>query len=151
MPHIIIILMCAMLAIIVMSFLIPSEEFVQGASDAADPTQFSYVENNNPITSLDFPYDIPHGTMESADIVISIMVIPGVPYIIEQTGAIPAVLQRLTTAARDKEIFVILDLTLIFDVLGAIDWGGDAFPFIPMVVSLTLASGYDRVVGVAIV
>lgn len=150
-PHVIIILMCIMLAVTVMSFLIPSGEFVRDANGAVDPTQFSYVENDNPITFFDFFYDIPHGIVESADIIISIMVISGVLYVIEQTGAISAALQRLTAAARGKEVFVVLGLTLVFGVLGVIGWGEDALPFVPMVVSLALALGYDRVVGVAIV
>ena len=82
-PHVIIILMCIMLAVTVMSFLIPSGEFVRDANGAVDPTQFSYVENDNPITFFDFFYDIPHGIVESADIIISIMVISGVLYVIE--------------------------------------------------------------------
>lgn len=66
----------------------------------------------------------PHGIVESADIIISIMVISGVLYVIEQTGAISAALQRLTAAARGKEVFVVLGLTLVFGVLGVIGWGG---------------------------
>ena len=65
-PHVIIILMCIMLAVTVMSFLIPSGEFVRDANGAVDPTQFSYVENDNPITFFDFFYDIPHGIVESS-------------------------------------------------------------------------------------
>lgn len=150
-PHVIIILMFIMLIVTVMSFFIPSGQFVRDANGVVDPNQFSYIENNTPITFFSFFYAIPHGIVESANIIISIMVISGVLYVIEQTGAIRAGLQRLNAVAKGKELFIVLGLTFVFGILGVIGWGEDALPFIPMVVSLALALGYDRMVGVAIV
>lgn len=150
-PHVIIILIFIMLLVTVMSFFIPSGQFVRDANGVVDPTQFSYIENETPIRFFDFFYAIPHGIVESANIIVSIMVISGVLYVIEQTGSIAAGLQRLTVAAKGKEIVVVLFLTFVFGVLGVIGWGEDALPFIPMVASLSLALGYDRMVGVAIV
>lgn len=123
-PHVIIILMCIMLAVTVMSFLIPSGEFVRDANGAVDPTQFSYVENDNPITFFDFFYDIPHGIVESADIIISIMVISGVLYVIEQTGAISADVAGLG-AVRAVEhghgVNAQLQLTALIEILIVLD------------------------------
>ena len=150
-PHVMVILIGIMLVVTIMSFFIPSGQFVRDANGAVDPTQFSYVENENPISFFDFFYAIPHGIVESANIIVSIMVISGVLYVIEQTGAIAAGLQRLTVVAKGKEIVVVLFLTFIFGILGVIGWGEDALPFIPMVASLALALGYDRIVGVGIV
>lgn len=150
-PHVMVILIGIMLVVTIMSFFIPSGQFVRDANGAVDPTQFSYVENENPISFFDFFYAIPHGIVESANIIVSIMVISGVLYVIEQTGAIAAGLQRLTMVAKGKEIVVVLFLTFIFGILGVIGWGEDALPFIPMVASLALALGYDRIVGVGIV
>ena len=116
-----------------------------------DPTQFSYITNNNPIGFFDFFYAIPHGIVESASTIVSIMVISGVLYVIEQTGTIAAGLQKLTIAAKGKEIFVILGLTFVFGILGVIGWSEDALPFIPICASLAVALGYDRMVGVGIV
>ncbi len=137
--------------VIFLSALLGAYQFVRDANGAVDPTQFSYVENENPISFFDFFYAIPHGIVESANIIVSIMVISGVLYVIEQTGAIAAGLQRLTVVAKGKEIVVVLFLTFIFGILGVIGWGEDALPFIPMVASLALALGYDRIVGVGIV
>ena len=116
--------MCIMLAVTVMSFLIPSGEFVRDANGAVDPTQFSYVENDNPITFFDFFYDIPTALWSQRTLSSRLWSSPVVLYVIEQTGAISAALQRLTAAARGKEVFVVLGLTLVFGVLGVIGWGG---------------------------
>lgn len=150
-PHVILILMIIMVVVTVMSFFIPSGQFVCDANGVVDPSQFSYVENENPITLFDFFYAIPHGIVESASIIISIMVISGVLYVIEQTGAIAAGLQRLNSVSKGRELVIVLGLMFVFGILGVIGWGEDALPFIPMVVSLALALGYDRMVGVAIV
>ena len=109
-PHVMVILIGIMLVVTIMSFFIPSGQFVRDANGAVDPTQFSYVENENPISFFDFFYAIPHGIVESANIIVSIMVISGVLYVIEQTGAIAAGLQRLTVVAKGKEIVVVLFL-----------------------------------------
>ena len=101
-PHVMVILIGIMLVVTIMSFFIPSGQFVRDANGAVDPTQFSYVENENPISFFDFFYAIPHGIVESANIIVSIMVISGVLYVIEQTGAIAAGLQRLTVVAKGK-------------------------------------------------
>lgn len=150
-PHVILILMIIMVVVTIMSFFIPSGQFVREANGVVDPSQFSYVENENPITLFDFFYAIPHGIVESASIIISIMVISGVLYVIEQTGAIAAGLQRLNSVSKGRELVIVLGLMFVFGILGVIGWGEDALPFIPMVVSLALALGYDRMVGVAIV
>ena len=150
-PHVIIILIIIMLLVTAMSFFIPSGQFVRDANGVVDPTQFSYVHNDDPISFLSFFKAIPHGIVASANIIVSIMVISGVLYVIEQTGSIAAGLQKLTVVAKGKEIFVVLGLTMVFGILGVIGWGEDALPFVPMVASLALALGYDRMVGVGIV
>lgn len=131
-PHVIVILVVIMLIVTAMSFIIPSGEFVRDANGLVDPTRFGYIVNDDPIDLFGFFYAIPHGIVESASTIVSIMVISGVLYVIEQTGTIAAGLQKLTVAARGKEIFIILGLTFVFGVLGIIGWGEDALPFVPI-------------------
>ena len=150
-PHVIVILVIIMLIVTAMSFVIPSGEFVRDAEGVVDPTQFSYITNDDPIDFFSFFYSIPHGIVESASTIVSIMVISGVLYVIEQTGTIAAGLQKLTVVAKGKEIFIILGLTFVFGILGVIGWGEDALPFVPICASLAVALGYDRMVGVGIV
>ena len=119
-PHVILILMIIMVVVTVMSFFIPSGQFVRDANGVVDPSQFSYVENENPITLFDFFYAIPHGIVESASIIISIMVISGVLYVIEQTGAIAAGLQRLNSVSKGRELVIVLGLMFVFGILGVI-------------------------------
>ena len=53
-PHVMIILIFIMLLVTVMSFFIPSGQFVRDANGVVDPTQFSYIENEPPFAFLTF-------------------------------------------------------------------------------------------------
>lgn len=148
-PHVFIILMIIMLIVTVLSWVIPSGQFGVTEAGTIDPNQFSYIQNDTPITLLSFFTAIPTGIINSATIIVSLLVCTGTLKIIEETGAIAAGLQKLTRASQGKEAILILLLALVFGIMGVIGFGEGALPFVPMTVSVALALGFDRMVGVA--
>ncbi len=148
-PHVLIILMIIMLIVTILAVFIPSGEFARTATGAIDPTQFSYITNESPITLKSFLSSIPQGIVESASTIVSILVISGVLHVIEETGAIAAGLHALARASKGKETFIVVVLTLVFGLMGVIGFGEGALPFLPMSVAVALSLGYDRMVGVA--
>lgn len=148
-PHVLIILMIIMVIVTVLSLFIPSGQFARTELGTIDPTQFSYVVNDTPISLRSFLSSIPQGIVESATTIVSILVISGVLHVIEETGAIAAGLHALARVSKGKETFIVVALTLVFGIMGVIGFGEGALPFIPMTVAVALSLGYDNIVGTA--
>ena len=148
-PHVLIILMIIMVLVTILSVFIPSGQFARTELGAVDPSQFTYITNDSPISLKSFLSSIPQGIVESASTIVSILVISGVLHVIEETGAIAAGLHALARASKGKETFIVILLTLVFGIMGVIGFGEGALPFIPMAVAVALSLGYDKMVGTA--
>lgn len=153
-PHVYLIFLIIMLLVVLLSWVVPSGEFsrvmdpVTGV-EIVNPDSFHYIEKENPISLLDFFQSIHDGIVQGGDIVISLILISGVIYLIESTGAIAAGIHKILEVSEGKEIIVIVILTTIFTVMGAIGFGEGGMPFFPLAISVVMALGYDRVAGAA--
>lgn len=155
MPHVYIILLIVMFIVVVLSWIIPSGEYgtmidpITGKS-IMDTSSFKYITNGTPIKVLDFFKAIHTGIVQSGDIVISVIIAGGVLYIFETTGALGAGIHKVLSCSKGKELLVVIILHLLFVVLGAIRLNEGTIPFFPLVVSVVMALGYDRITGVAV-
>lgn len=153
-PHVYIILMMVMALIVVLSWIVPSGQFAQIQDPVTgqmviDPSNFSYVKNDTPIGFMDFFKAMHQGIVQSGDIIINLLIVSGVLYMIDKSGAIAAGVHKILSVAKGKEIFIIALLTLVFTVLGAIGFEVGGLPFIPLAMSIVMSLGYDRIAGIA--
>jgi uncharacterized ion transporter superfamily protein YfcC len=93
------------------------------------------------------------GFMDAAAIIAILLIVGGAFNVIQQTGAITAVIRNITfTFGRQKALRVLLIpvVMLIFSIGGGV-WGmcEETMPFILVFVPLALSLGYDTIVGVA--
>ena len=85
------------------------------------------------------------------DIVVFIFLVGGSFYILNETGAIAAGIQRLVKALEGREYLVIPVVMTVFSLFGAaFGMCEEAIPFVLIFVPMALALGYDSLVGVSL-
>jgi uncharacterized ion transporter superfamily protein YfcC len=93
------------------------------------------------------------GFIDAADIIVILLIVGGAFNVIQQTGAIAAVIRNITfTFGRQKALRVLLiPVVMVLFSLGGGVWGmcEETMPFILVFVPLALSLGYDTIVGVA--
>ena len=154
MPHVFIILLVIMLFVVLLSYLIPSGSY-ERIEDAAgitvvDPDTFRYVENETPITFMDYSESVYTGFVNGATIMGTLFISSGVIYLLEVSGAFGAGINMILKKTKGKEFSVVCIFYTIFVVFGVLGYGEAAYPFYPLAVTIGFALGYDRMVGTAL-
>ena len=151
MPHVFIILLAIMLFIVVLSYIIPSgmyERFEDAAGiTVINPDTFSYVENENPITFMDYFEAIYTGFVNGATIMGTLFISSGMIYLLEVSGAFGAGISAILKKTKGKEFSVVCIFYTVFVIFGVLGYGEAAYPFYPLAVTIGFALGYDRMVG----
>ena len=95
---------------------------------------------------------IPYGIKDSATVIVTILVIGGALEIYKRTGAIDNAINGLVHRFGKKaQLIPLIIIMLVFSVLGGfMGWIETMVPFMPLVVAVVLALGYDSLTAVAI-
>lgn len=152
MPHVFVILLVIMLLVVVLSYLIPSGMYTRVVDEATDitvvvPGTFQYVENENPITWMDYFEAVYQGFVNGASIMGTLFISSGVIYLLEVSGAFRAGIHIILSKTKGREFSVICIFYTIFVLFGVLGFGEAAYPFYPLAVSIGFSLGYDRVAG----
>ena len=154
MPHVFIILLVIMLFVVLLSYMIPSGSYerIEDSSGITviDPDTFQYVENETPITFMDYFEAIYTGFVNGATIMGTLFISSGVIYLLEVSGAFGAGINMILKKTKGKEFSVVCIFYTIFVVFGVLGYGEAAYPFYPLAVTIGFALGYDRMVGTAL-
>ena len=135
-PHVYILLLTLILIFSLLSYVVPSNvydyheitiEETGATRNVIDPTTYHAVDKTL-VSLMQFLTAVPRGMQESAQIIFFIFIVGGAMTVLQETRAIEAGLGRLIKGLKDKSI-----------------------PFIPIFVSLMVASGFDSLTGVAVV
>lgn len=154
-PHVYILLIGIILLCSVLTYIIPAGQYqmmtLADGREVVDPVSFQNVENT-PVSLMGFLTSIPRGMVESASIIFFIFIVGGSFTVLQDTGAIEAGLGRLTKALSGSEIIIIPAVMIAFSLGGAIiGMAEETLPFIPIMVSLAVAMGFDSITGTAMV
>ena len=152
MPHVFIILLLIMLFVVVLSYIIPSGSYERITDEASgisvvDPNTFQYVENENPITFMDYFEAVYNGFVNGATIMGTLFISSGMIYLLEVSGAFGAGINAILKKTEGREFSVVCIFYTIFVIFGVLGYGEAAYPFYPLAVSIGFALGYDRMVG----
>ena len=154
MPHVFIILLVIMLFVVLLSYMIPSGSYerIEDSSGITviDPGTFQYVENETPITFMDYFEAIYTGFVNGATIMGTLFISSGVIYLLEVSGAFGAGINMILKKTKGREFSVVCIFYTIFVVFGVLGYGEAAYPFYPLAVTIGFALGYDRMVGTAL-
>ena len=154
MPHVFIILLLIMLFVVALSYIIPSGIYdrLESASGITviDPDTFHYVENETPISFMNYFEAVYNGFVNGASIMGTLFICSGVIYLLEASGAFGAFIGAILERTKGKEFSVVCIFYTIFVVFGVLGYGEAAYPFYPLAVTIGFALGYDRMVGTAL-
>lgn len=156
-PHVLIILIAVIFICSLLSYIVPAGSYDMmtiGSGDEAreviNPDTFHYVDRT-PVTVLQFLTAIPRGLQNSSAIVFLIFIVGGSFAVIAQTGALEAGLGRLAKAASGHELILIPVILIAFSLAAStVGLSEEMLLFVPLMISLCLAMGYDSITGMAI-
>ena len=105
-----------------------------------------------PVSFLEMYRSIPKGLEGAATMMFVVMIIGGVVEVYNRTGAIGAGIKSLLQLSHKiSSQWILAVVMLVFCVIGGIlGWSEQIIPFVPIIISLSLALGYDSLVGMAI-
>lgn len=154
-PHVYILLIGIILICSVLTYIIPAGQYqmmtLADGREVVDPASFQSVANT-PVNLMGFLTAIPRGMVESASIIFFIFIIGGSFTVLQDTNAIEAGLGRLTKALSGSEIVIIPAVMIAFSLGGAIiGMAEETLVFIPIIISLAIAMGFDSITGTAMV
>jgi uncharacterized ion transporter superfamily protein YfcC len=93
-----------------------------------------------------------HGFVKQAGIIVFILVVGGVFWLLNATGAVDAGIRRLIAGIGKKDKIVLVALTILFSLAGAVfGMSEETIPFVGIVVPLVVSMGYDAIMGLLVV
>ena len=154
-PHVFVILVGIALICALCSYFLPAGAYQMvegpGGRMIADPESFSFIERT-PVGFFEFFLAFPEGMRQAADIIFCIFIVGGAVRVIEATGAIEAGLGRIATKFMKFEMLIIPIIMAFFAICGATyGMAEEIIPFVPIMITLAMALGYDSITGTAMV
>ncbi len=154
-PHVYVILLGIVLICAALTYIVPSGQYlrVEGPDGrmVVDPNSFQLIANT-PVNLWGVLKSVPQGMVESAEIIFFIFIVGGAFNVINATGAIDAGIGKLTKTMSGREKLVIPIVMIAFSLGGAVfGMAEETIPFIPVMVTLAIALGFDSLTGAGMV
>lgn len=148
-------LFLVILAVFGASFIIPPGTFDRHVVDGRNlviPGSFHEITRAS-LSFFDIFRAVPNGLIGASSIVFLVLIVGGAVEVFNKTGAIPAGVSRLVKASETfHSSFVLILLFAIFAVLGGfLGWIEASIPFVPLVIPIVLALGFDAMTAVGVV
>jgi len=154
-PHVYVILLIVVAICAVLTYIAPAGDYARvegpGGRMIVDPTSFTYVDRT-PVSLFGYLLSVPKGMAEVAEIIFFIFIVGGSFAVVQATGAIEAGLGKVTKLMVGRERLIIPIVMVLFAFGGAVfGMAEETLPFIPIMVTLAIALGFDSITGAAIV
>jgi len=154
MPHIFIILYAIIFVVSVLSYIIPAGEYDRVLDEATgrmiiDPNSFHIIESS-PTTLMQFFEAFPKGFVDAGWVVVLTFAVCGGFYVVNKSGAIGGVIQWLVKKLKDKGIYIIPLLMIVFACIDCfIGMCELCMVYVPIILPLMLALGFDSMTACA--
>ena len=149
MPHVYIVILILMLFVALLTYIVPAGAY-ETVNGAIDPNTYKRIEQT-PVSFMQFFSSIPQGFIESANIIGCVLIISGCIQVINMTGAFSAGIQAMIKKAKGKDLLMVIAFFTLFVALGVIGYLDALYPFYPIIISLFISLGYDKMVGTAVI
>lgn len=154
-PHTYVIIFSIIIAAAILTYFVPAGQYdrIKNAMGitVVDPASFHYVDQN-PAGIMDVFNAVPKGLRATASLVFFLFIIGGVFQIINCTGAINVMVNKMSRAFAGKEGFIIPVFLFTFSVGGALmGMSNEVLGFVPIGIMLARKSGFDAAVGTAMI
>lgn len=146
-PHTYVIISALIVLCAVITWLVPGGQYVKAPDGSISYESVDAVPQTWQVFSA-----IYHGFVKQAGIIVFILVVGGAFWLLNATGAVSAGIGRFITRIGIRDKWVLVALTLLFSLAGAVfGMSEETIPFVGMVVPLMLSMGYDAFMGMLIV
>ncbi len=152
-PHVYVIVIALILLAAVLTYIIPAGSYDFQYDEAAGRNvvvadSFHYLDEKTPTTFRTLITSISKGMAGSVDIIMLVVLVCAAFQIINDTGALNAGIFALLHMFKGKNKIALVVMTVIFSTLGGyLGWLEATLIFIPITVTMTVAMGYDNVLG----
>ena len=138
----VIIVLCA-----VLTWFVPGGQYVKAEDGTLSYEAVDAVPQTWQVLSAVY-----HGFVKQAGIIIFILVVGGAFWLLNATGAVEAGIQRFIARIGKRDILVLVALTVLFSLAGAVfGMSEETIPFVGIVVPLVVSMGYDAFMGMLVV
>jgi uncharacterized ion transporter superfamily protein YfcC len=175
MPHVFVLLTIVVFVCTILTYIVPSGKFERETKKVGTLTRTVVVPNTyqeipkhysveglilgdekegkaSPVSLFGFLSSIPKGMKEAAEIIFFIFIIGGVFGILQRTGTIMALIQKLLNIFAQRSMLLIIVLMVTLGIgASTLGMGEEFLPLIPLFLIVSKKLGYDRVFGVGIV
>jgi len=158
-PHALVILLAMIVVATIATWIVPAGSYQRVLDENSgkmviDPDSFQYTENS-PVGPFGMFLCIEEGLIEAANITFMIFAAFSSLYVLEKTGAIDAAIAKIVRFTKKSPHSANIVIALV--MIGLAIWGStgtmsyeEIIAFIPIFVAVSLALGYDAIVGIAI-
>ena len=155
-PHTLVFLFGMVILAQVLTYLLPTGSFerVENAAGRLQvvPGSFHLTPDAPAVSPLASLTAIPRGFSGAHEIIFFVFLIGGAFAVLKATGAVDAALGAILRRWGDRPFWLVAGGTALFAVgSSTIGFGEEYFPFVPVLITLSLALGYDRVTAVGII
>jgi len=154
-PHTLVLLFGMIVLALLLTWVLPPGQYERVEADHGRmqvvPGTFQETPEREPPSPVAVFTAVPRGMAAAADIIFFIFIIGGAFALLRETGAIDAALATALRRLGHRPLWLVLGGVIVF-VAGSstIGMAEEYLPFVPVLVALALALGYDAVTGVAI-
>jgi uncharacterized ion transporter superfamily protein YfcC len=155
-PHTLVLLFGMIIAAVLLTYVLPAGSFERVENEHGRlqvvPGSYQPTPAVEPPSPLAVFTSVPRGLEAAAEIIFFIFIIGGAFAVLRGSGAIDAMLGAALRRLGHRPMLLVLGGMVLFAAgSSTIGMAEEYLPFVPVLVVLALALGYDAVVGVAIV
>ena len=133
-PHTYVIIAILIVLCAVLTWILPGGQYV-----TADDGTLSYEQTDAVPQTWQVFSAVYHGFVKQAGIIVFILVVGGVFWLLNATGAVDAGIRRLIAGIGKKDKIVLVALTILFSLAGAVfGMSEETIPFVGIVVPLVV-------------
>jgi len=138
----------------ILTYILPAGEYARVEVDGrttVDPQSFKWIDST-PVGFFDMVKAIHTGMVEGADIIFFVLIIGGFFGVLSATGTVDVLIRTMAKKLATREKLLIPVMMLFFAVGGSLmGVAEETLAYIPLLILLALALGFDALTGTAIV
>ena len=155
-PHTLVLLFGMIILAQVLTYVLPAGSFdrVENAAGRLQvvPGSFQFTPDAPALSPWASLTAIPKGFSGAHEIIFFVFIIGGAFAVLRTTGAVDAGMGALLRRWGDRPFWLVAGGTALFAAgSSTIGFGEEYFPFVPVLITLALALGYDRITAVGII
>ena len=155
-PHTLVLLFGMVILAQILTYVIPAGSFDRVENDKGQlqvvPGSFHRTPETPALSPAAFLMAVPKGLSGAHKIILFVFIIGGAFAVLRSTGAVDAGMGALLRRWGNRPFWLVAGGIALFAVgSSTVGFGEEYYPFVPVLIGMTLALGYDRLTAIAII